>query len=140
MTESETRELLEKRYRGFTGYCGIRIDEAADGVCRAHLELREHHLNPRGTAHGGLLSTLMDVTAGTAAIVAFDPPRWAVTQSAEAHYLRPARGARLNAEARTVKAGRSVAFVQVEVRDETGSLVTAGSFEMFYVDGGPDRT
>lgn len=134
MTEAEISAFLRKRREGFTGYCGIVIDEAEDGFCRGHVEIEAHHLNPRGVVHGGLLSTLLDVTAGTAAIVAFDSPRWAVTQSADVHYLRPARGKRLTAEARAIKAGRSVAFVRAEVFDETGSLVTVGSFEMFYID------
>lgn len=139
MTEKETMELIRRRHEGFTGYCGLVIDEAAAGACRAHVELQPRHLNPRGAVHGGLLSTLLDVTAGTAAIVAFDPPRWAVTQSADVHYLRPALGSHLTAQAKTVKAGRSIAYVQAEVYDEAGTLVTAGSFEMFYVDKGPAK-
>ncbi len=133
MTEQETRELIRRRQEGFTGYCGVQIDEAAHGVCRAHVDLEARHLNPLGFAHGGLQSTLMDVAAGCAAITAFDPPRMMVTQSAEAHYLRPCSGGRLTAEARTVKAGRYVAFVQVDVTDGEGRVVTAGSFELFYL-------
>lgn len=133
MTEQETRELLRRRHEGFTGYCGIRIDEAGGGLCRAHVALEARHLNPRGFAHGGLLGTLMDVAAGSAAITACEPPRMMVTQSAELHYLRPAAGSVLTAAARTVKAGRSVAFVQVDVTDEQGKLVAAGSFELFYI-------
>lgn len=136
MTENETRELIRRRHEGFTGYCGLVIDEAAEGFCRMYVELQPHHLNPRGAVHGGLLSTLLDVAAGTAAIVAYDPPRWAVTQSADIHYLRPALGSRLTAQAKVVRAGRSVAYVQGEVYDEAGKLVTAGSFDMFYVDQG----
>ena len=133
MTEQESRDFLRRRHEGFTSYCGIRIDEAADGLCRAHVALEARHLNPRGFVHGGLLCTLMDVAAGSAAITACEPPRMMVTQSAELHYLRPAAGGVLTAAARTVKAGRSVAFVQVDVTDETGKLVAAGSFELFYI-------
>ena len=56
-----------------------------------------------------------------------------VTQSAEIHYLRPASGGRLTAEARARRAGRSVAFVQVDVTDAEGRLVSTGSFELFYL-------
>ncbi len=134
MTETEIRQLIEKRHQGFTGYSGVVIDEAGGGLCRAHVELEAHHLNPLGAAHGGLLATLLDVTAGTAAITAFDPPRWVVTQSADVHYLRPALGKRLTASAKTLKAGRSVAYVQAEICDEQGRVVTAGGYELFYID------
>ena len=133
MTEQETRELLRRRHEGFTGYCGIRIDEAGGGLCRAHVALEARHLNPRGFVHGGLLCTLMDVAAGSAAILAHDPPRMMVTQSAEVHYLRPCSGGTLTAEARVLKAGRSVAVVSVEVKDEAEKLVSAGTFELFYL-------
>ena len=133
MTEQETRDFLRRRHEGFTSYCGIAIDTAADGCCRAHIDIEPRHRNPRGFVHGGLMSTLMDVAAGSAAITACEPPRMMVTQSAEVHYLRPAAGGRLTADARTVKAGRSVAFVQVDVTDEQGKLVAAGSFELFYI-------
>lgn len=140
MTETEHWDLLQKRLAGFTGYCGVRIDEAADGFCRAHCDLEEHHLNPRGAVHGGMLCTLMDVAAGTAAISAFDPPRVAVTQSADIHYLRPAGGSRLRAEGRAVKAGHSVAFVQAEVFDDEDKLVAVGGFEFFYIEAPADKT
>ena len=57
-----------------------------------------------------------------------------MTQSADVHYLRPALGKRLTASAKTLKAGRSVAYVQAEVCDEQGRVVTAGGYELFYVD------
>lgn len=133
MTENETRELIRRRHEGFTGFCGVVIDEAEAGVCRAHVDLEARHLNPRGFAHGGLQGTLMDVAAGCAAITAGDPPRMMVTQSAQAHYLRPCSGGRLTATAKTVKAGRYVAVVQVELTDGEGRLVTTGSFELFYL-------
>ena len=132
MTDNE-REILKDRLRGFTGYCGIVIDGVTDGVCRAHVDLQPQHLNPRGFVHGGLLCTLMDVAAGSAAILAHDPPRMMVTQSAEVHYLRPCSGGTLTAEARVLKAGRSVAVVSVEVKDEAEKLVSAGTFELFYL-------
>ena len=133
MTENELQDLIRVRHKGFTSYCGVAIDEAGQGFCRAHVDLEARHLNPRGFAHGGLQSTLMDVAAGTAAITACDPPRMMVTQSAEIHYLRPASGGRLTAEARARRAGRSVAFVQVDVTDAEGRLVSTGSFELFYL-------
>lgn len=133
MTELDVTKVNRQNREGFNGFCGVLIDRAAGGESRVHVDLEPRHFNPWGSAHGGLLSTLMDVAAGAAAISACDPPRRMVTQSAEIHYLRPAAGTRLTAEARTLKAGRSVAFVQVEAKDDAGALVAAGSFELFYL-------
>lgn len=126
-------DLAASRFTGFTQTCGIRLEVLEEGgFCRCRMPLGEGLLNPQGVAHGGAIATLMDVATGTAAIFCGDKPRMGVTRGAEVHYLRPISGGAVRGEARVVQAGRSFAFVRVQVFDEDDRLCAEGSFEYFY--------
>lgn len=74
--------------------------------------------------HGGLLSALID-TAGDFIVIALcghAPP----TVSFRVDYLKPAVGKHLVAKAQLRRQGRTMAFVDVDVADESGSLVALG--------------
>lgn len=44
----------------FAAYCGVEIVEIGDGTARGRLEIKPHHLNGVGTAHGAAIFTLAD--------------------------------------------------------------------------------
>lgn len=132
MSEVKFQKILKDRLKGFTGFCGIEIDEVSEGFSRASCELQPQHLNPQGKVHGGMISTLMDVCGGTAAIYASKPPRMIVTQSADIHYMRPIKGGVMRAEARALKSGRSTCVVQVDVYGESEKPAATAIYEFFY--------
>ena len=58
-----------------------------------------------------------------------------VTQSCSIHYLRPVSGPLVLAEGVCLKAGRRVAVVKVDVREEgSGRVCATGVFEQCYLD------
>ena len=120
--------------QGFTGLCGLKITEASEGCCTVRCDISPQHLNPLGIAHGGLVFTLMDTAAGVAAATVCPPGKRGVPRSAGTHFLRPAVSGRVTAEGRVLKAGRSMALIQGEARDESGELINHGDFEIFYAD------
>lgn len=77
-----------------------------------------------GDVHGGVVAALIDL-AGHAA-VAVQIGRMAPTIDLRIDYLRPAPAQDLYATARTLKVGRAVARVDIEVRDADGKLAAAG--------------
>ena len=105
MPQERLSEILEKRYRGFTGYCGIFFDEVLDEGCKVSCALRPELLNPDGIAHGGLIATLTDVAAGLMALQADGWAHSIVTQNCNIHYLRPGSGDRLWAESHVIRKG-----------------------------------
>lgn len=127
-------DFAASRFVGFTALCGIRLETLEPGFCRCVMDLDEKHLNPQGALHGGAVAALMDVCAGTAAIFNGDKPRMAVTRSANVHYLRAGRKGPFRAEARVIRAGRSMAYVRVEILDGDDRLCSDGSFEYFYTE------
>jgi uncharacterized protein (TIGR00369 family) len=74
--------------------------------------------------HGGVIASLIDI-AGHAA-VAIKVGHIAPTIDLRVDYLRPAPDGDLRADARVVKAGRTLALADVEVTDANGRLVAVG--------------
>ena len=130
----EYLENARARLGAFNQLIGLEVDEAGEGFCRGSCPIEEKLLNPRGSVHGGELATVLDTTAGLAAIMSSPAQRSVVTQSADIHYLRPVTGGRMFCRAETVKAGRHTGLVQAEIRTEDGTLAVTASFEIFFVD------
>ena len=74
--------------------------------------------------HGGVIASLIDL-AGHAA-VAVKIGRMAPTIDLRIDYLRPSAGEDLIARARLIKAGRTVARVDIDVTDAQGNLIAVG--------------
>lgn len=106
----------------FSRNIGLQLVEWTAGRCVVSLEVTEHLRNRNGVAHGGVTATLMDAALGIAARSVTGDWVSEGTVTLNVHYLLPARG-RLLAEGRLLKAGKSVAFCDGEVRDETGAVV-----------------
>lgn len=100
---------------------GIEIDEVEDGYARCSLVITEGHLNAEGNVMGGALFTLADFTFAVAANL--NQPT-TVSLSCQITFLSPPRGERLIAEARRVRAGFNTCYYTVEVRDDSGTIVT----------------
>lgn len=114
----------------FTKHVGLVIESIEEGHVRTRLPFRDVLVRSYGIHHGGAILTLMDVTCGVASSTAqggYEPGVTNVTVAASTQFLGTAPGKDLIAEARCTKAGKSLSFVDVEVRAE-GELVAKGSF------------
>ena len=92
---------------------------------RAVFELQadERHHNPMGTLHGGIYCDLADAAMGYAYAATLGEGEAFTTIELKINFLRAVRKATLTAEARVVKAGSTVGYVECDVRDQTGKLV-----------------
>ena len=134
MDESNHLERINKRYKGFTEYCGIRFDSIADDKCVLSCPLRRELLNPAGIAHGGLEATLTDVAAGMMALQADNWEHNIVTQSCNIHYLHPGTGGAITAESHVIRKGRRVCVVQVDCFSGDGKLSATAIYEIAYLN------
>ena len=76
-------------------------------------------LGPTGQVHGGVVSMLAEPAAVLALLPLLPPDRHAVTADFHAQFLRPAKAhRRIELTGRVVKAGRQLAFCEVEARSE----------------------
>ena len=118
----------------FASFCGIELQELTKEQCVLAVTLRPEHMNLYGFVHGGMINTIMDNAGGIVAAFAHGPVRPVVTGSADAHFLRPVRGSTMKCVATLVKAGRTMARVQLGVYDENDKLCTVGFNEYVYTD------
>ena len=135
-----SRENKEKFWEGpdpregFGVFCGLEPGEIAKGEAVFRCRIDQRHLNPHGIAHGGILFTLMDTAAGTAAATLCGASRGLVTQCAGIHFLRPALPGLVTARAQVLKSGRRTALVIAEIFDEAEKRLSYADFEIFYLD------
>ena len=140
MQNSSYEEQKISRVTGFSGYCGVVIDEITEGHCTSHIDLEERHRNPRGIAHGGLIFTLMDTTGGTAAICTGDERRPLVSRCADIHYILPVTGEKMVCRAEVIRAGKQMALVKTDLYDDKEVLCATASFEFFYLKDKDKKT
>lgn len=105
----------------FLDHCHIHRPEPADGKCTAWIEPLPELMNSMGMAHGGLVMTLMDAAMGGACRSCQPAGGSVVTIDMQAQFLAPARG-RVEAQARVVRASRTLIFAECDVRDGDGEL------------------
>lgn len=94
----------------------------------------------RGTLHGGVISTVIDVTGGLTAFLSLQ--RNATDDSIDeklrqfellgtidlrVDFLRPGRGTEFVATGHNLRTGRRIAVSRVEVADATGELIAVGT-------------
>lgn len=94
---------------------GIKFVSIDKGRCTLSLPYKKALIgNPETRVlHGGAVTTLLDQTAGFAAISAFTPPNSVATLNLGIDYLRPAEpGSTIIAQAHCYKVTRHVAFVR----------------------------
>jgi uncharacterized protein (TIGR00369 family) len=100
---------------GFLDTLGVRLDAVGPGTCVASLTLTPALRQQHGFAHAGVVTTLGDHTAGGAAKAAVPPGKDVLTLELKINFLRPARGERLVARGRALRAGRTIAVSESEV-------------------------
>lgn len=108
-----------------------QILEIAPGHARVSVEIGEDDLNFYGNVHGGFLFSLCDSVAGMATY-AYEVAN--VTQCSSFNFLRGVRSGTIYVEANVIHKGRKTAVHQLEVHNEEGKLVAAGTFTMFLGD------
>lgn len=79
-------------------------------------------INFGGVVQGGFLIAMMDDAMGFNTFVSLGMTSMQSSIDIHTHFLRPVEYGRIEVDARVVKAGRSVAFVEAELFDKNGEL------------------
>ena len=101
----------------------ITTDALGQGSARLSLPIEPQLTNSLGTAHGGVIMSLLDVALCTAARTLHPESIGVITIDLSVSFIGGATGKRLAADARVLKDGRSMSFVEAEAKNEDGSLV-----------------
>lgn len=107
----------------FLQHLKIRTDELGKGMARLSLPIEPQLTNSLGTAHGGVIMSLLDVALCTAARTLHPDSTGVITIDLSTSFVGGGSGTRLFAEARVLKDARTMSFVEGEARNADGSLV-----------------
>jgi 1,4-dihydroxy-2-naphthoyl-CoA hydrolase len=110
---------------GFDGLYGLVIDslDLDAGEIRAHVDVADHHLQPAGLVHGGVLASIAEsiTSMGTWYAVQADG-KSAQGLSNQTSFLRPLLGGTVHALARARHRGRTTWVWEVEITDDEQRL------------------
>ncbi len=128
-------ELLERvreraRTNLFWRHLGIEVDEAGPGWVRLRVPVRDELRNAAGApVHGGVYSALVDTAVGGALSTLHEAAAGGVGQTTldlNVSFIAGASSGAVLAEGRILKRGRSIAFGEARVTDESGALLAVG--------------
>uniref|UniRef100_A0A1L8DZA9 Acyl-coenzyme A thioesterase 13 n=1 Tax=Nyssomyia neivai TaxID=330878 RepID=A0A1L8DZA9_9DIPT len=107
----------------------IDIIEGGGGKVLAEFKVLPEHLNSAGALHGGFIAALMDMlTTSALATHSPPPPQAGVSVDLRVSYMKAAKeGDYVIVDAKTVKAGRKITFLECEMKHKSdGSLIAKG--------------
>ena len=107
----------------FVSHLKILTEALGPGTARLSMPVEPHLRNSLGTVHGGAIMSLLDVALCTAARTLHPESTGVVTIDLSTSFIGGGSGARLVADARVLKDGKSMTFVEAEAKNENGSLV-----------------
>jgi uncharacterized protein (TIGR00369 family) len=117
----------------FAEKLGVRMVHRRVGDVGLELELIDDHMNSWQMAHGGVIMSMFDIVMGTSAKTLDDASSGATTVELKTNFLKAATG-RVTARALAQRAGRSLVFVEGELRNEPQDLLAraTGTFKLRY--------
>jgi uncharacterized protein (TIGR00369 family) len=99
------------------------------------LEPGPHHANPMGSLHGGVFCDIADAAMGTAWLTGLGEGETCTTIELKMNFLRPVWKGKILAEGKVIRRGRSIGYVECDLRDEAGRLVAKSSCTMMTLRG-----
>ena len=108
---------------GFTQLVGTELSSAEEGRASVSLKAEERHLNPSGTVHGGVISTLIDVSMAEALNTMTEEDEQPFTIQITVNYMRPGKPGTLTSTAEVRKGGERITIVEAEVMQEEDEVI-----------------
>jgi uncharacterized protein (TIGR00369 family) len=102
---------------------GFQVQEVAGGHALVTLEAGPQHANPMGTLHGGVLCDIADAAMGVAFASTLAVGESFTTVELKINFFRPVWQAQLKAQAKVVRRGNKIGYIECEVTDESARLV-----------------
>ena len=129
---NKTMTMLEKLRRVRNGeltqppvarLIGFDLTEVSEGSATVTFQADTRHTNPMGTLHGGILCDIADAAMGIAYASTLGEGESFTTLELKINFLKPVWKAKLTAEGRVVKRGRTIGLTDCNIYDEQRKLV-----------------
>ena len=116
----------------------LRVAEPGRAVFEMEPDERFH--NPMGTLHGGVYCDLADAAMGFAYASTLAEGETFTTVELKINFFRPVRRGKLTAEAKVVRAGSNLGYVECDVKDGEGRLVARAASTCMKLREAPARS
>jgi uncharacterized protein (TIGR00369 family) len=107
----------------FLTHLKILTESLGEGTAQLSLPVEPHLTNSLGTVHGGVIMSLLDVALCTAARTLHPESLGVITINMSTSFIGAGSGAKLLADARVLKDGKSMSFVEAEAKNQDGAIV-----------------
>lgn len=105
-------------------FIGFRMLRSGKGKAVCGMKVKKHHVYSNGAVHGGIFCDLADSTMGFAFVSLLPAGQTGVTVEFKISFFKPVYPPDdLTASARVLSHGRTVYFLECEVRDSKRRLV-----------------
>jgi uncharacterized protein (TIGR00369 family) len=91
------------------------------------LDATPAHASPLGTLHGGVFCDIADYAMGMAWLSGVRDGETFTTIELKINFFRPFRTGKLTAEAEVIRRGRTIGYVECDVKDAAGKLLARSS-------------
>jgi uncharacterized protein (TIGR00369 family) len=109
--------------RTFDALYGLEVRELGEALARAEVKVADHHLQPMGLVHGGVLASIAEsITSAATARAVFPDGNIAQGLSNQTSFLRPLLGGTIHATARRRHRGRTTWVWEVDITDDQDRL------------------
>jgi uncharacterized protein (TIGR00369 family) len=105
-------------HASFPEATGIELSSAEEGHAVVSLQAEEWHLNAMGAVHGGVISTLIDVSMAEALDTITEEDEQPLTIQITVNYMKPAKLGTLTSTAEVRMGGDRVTIVEAELRQD----------------------
>ena len=105
-------------HASFPEATGIELSSAEEGHAVVSLQAEEWHLNAMGAVHGGVISTLIDVSMAEALDSIAEEDEQPFTIQITVNYMKPAKLGTLTSTAEVRMGGDRVTIVEAELRQD----------------------
>jgi 1,4-dihydroxy-2-naphthoyl-CoA hydrolase len=122
MPSTDPNRGADAELTGFDAFYGMEIDHASAEEMRAHLVVQEHHKQPVGLLHGGVLASMAEAMASIGAWLGAGKEKASSGINNNTSFLRPVTQGTVHAVARPRHSGRTTAVWEIEFTDDDGRL------------------
>lgn len=130
-------DQINRHLGGFNEALGLHFVSATPGEVIAELEVDEHHLQPYGIVHGGVLASMVETICSVgAAISVLDAGSSTVGLENSTSFLRAVRSGCLRGTARPERLGRRTQVWTAIITDDEGRKVATGRLRLLVLEQG----
>ena len=110
--------------QNFLALLGAELESVEPGQVVISCRRREDLTQQQGFLHGGLVTSIADVTCGYTALTVIPEGQEVLTVEFKINLLRPVTGRKIIAAGSVIKAGKSLVITKAEVTDaDSGKIV-----------------